>query len=524
MMATSIEVPDSKWASTARKGAIGLLMAMLLFRAIEFAATGLAAINYRWGLDYGEGIVWQQARLIFTDKAYGPIDQFPAIVFHYTPFYHAVSSLVSGALGTDELATGRAISLLSAFVAALASGAISAMLVDRRGRTSDRWLAACAAALLVFSFVPVINWAPLMRVDMLAIALSLLGLVAAFKSLERPRLMLLASLLFVAAIYTKQTTIAAPAAAFAVLLLTRPRLAVQGIIASTVLGLAALLLLNWLTDGGFYRHVFLYNVNRVEPDRLLWIVYAAAAHAIFVALGGWMVARRVGELRKRYPTLRTLRLADRADIQRLIALAYFAVTTVMLLMVVKSGSSINYFLEWCFAIAIFVAAGLQEQPPESAGSMAARRVLAVCIPLGLLVQTAIITGHAFDLDSNGRRARELAELSRQITAANQPVLSEDMVLLLRSGQDVLWEPAIFAELASTGAWDERPFIERVRNRDFAFVIASGVRGEPRFDQGYNPAVAAAFEAGYPVKERLAGYVIYRQLPSHASGVTQPATR
>lgn len=511
--AVSIEVPHSEAAGVARRIAVGLLFAMLLFRAAEFAATGFAAVHYPWGLDYGEGIVWQQARSIFTPKAYGPIDQFPAIVFHYTPLYHAVTSQVAGVLGTDELATGRAISLLSTLFAALTSGVLAAMLVEDRRRKQGRWLAACSAGLLVFTFVPVIDWAPLMRVDMLAIALGLLGLVAAFKSIERPRLMLVASLLFVAAIYTKQTAIAAPVATFAVLLATRPKLALQGIAACTALGLAALIVLSWLTDGGFYKHVLLYNVNRLEPSRLWWIVYAAAAHSLYVALAGWMVARRVGELRTRYKTVGALRSADSGDIRLLIALAYLAVTTVMLLMVVKSGSSINYFLESCFATAIFVGVGLQAQPPATAGTIKARKVLAVCIPLGVLLQATITSGYDFDTDRDGRRARELSVLSRQIAAAHKPVLSEDMVLLLRSGQDVLWEPAIFAELASTGAWDERPFVQRIRNRDFAFVIAGGVRGEYRFDQAYNPEVAAAFEAAYPVKERLAGYVIYRAAPS-----------
>ena len=331
----SIEIPNNDSPSLARRVAIGLLFAMLLYRAVEFAATGFAAVHYPWGLDYGEGIVWQQARSIFTPEAYGPIDQFPAIVFHYTPLYHAVASQVAGALGTDELGTGRAISLLSTLVAALAAGVIAAMLVTGRRRKQDRWLAGSAACLLVFTFVPIIDWAQLMRVDMLAFALSLLGLVAAFMAIDRPRLILVASLLFVAAIYTKQTAIAAPVATFAVLLATRPKLALQGIATCTALGVAALIGLSWVTDGGFYRHIFLYNVNRVEPTRLVWIVYAAAAHAIYVGLAGWMVARRVGSLRARYQTFHSLRSAGRDDIRLLIALAYFAVTTVMLLMIVK---------------------------------------------------------------------------------------------------------------------------------------------------------------------------------------------
>ena len=515
--AASIEIPGSESPGLARRIAIGLLFAMLLFRAVEFTATGFAAIHYPWGLDYGEGIVWQQARSIFTPQAYGPIDQFPAIVFHYTPLYHAVASLVAGALGTDELATGRAASLLSTLVAALASGVITSMLVTRRRHQQDRWLAGCAAGLLVFTFVPIIDWASLMRVDMLGFALSLLGLVAAFKSIERPWLMLVASLLFVAAIYTKQTTIAAPAATFAVLLATRPKLALQGIAACIVLGIAALIVLSWLTDGGFYRHVFLYNVNRVEPSRLVWIIYAAAAHAIYVSLAGWMVARRAGGLRARYRTFGALRSAGPDDIRSLIALAYFAVTTVMLLLVIKSGSSINYFVESCFVMAIFVALGLQEPPPATAGTLQARKVIAISIPLCLMLQAAITAGRAFDMDSDGRRARELGVLSQQIATAHKPVLSEDMVLLLRSGQDVLWEPAIFAELGSTGVWDERPFVQRIRNRNFAFIITSGERGEIAFDRAYNPAVADALDTAYPVKEKLAGYIVYRMRPTQASG-------
>ena len=510
MVAASIEMPISEGSSAMRRVAIGMLFAVLLFRAVEFAATGFAAIHYPWGPEYGEGIVWQQMRWIFTEKAYGPIDQFPAIVFHYTPLYHAVASQISSTLGTDELATGRAISLVSTLVAALASGAIAAMLVAGRRRKQDRWLAGCAASLLVLTFVPVMA-PPLMRVDMLAIALSLLGLIAALKSIERPGLMLVASLLFVAAVYTKQTAIAAPIAAFAVLLATRPKLAIQGIATCTALGVAALIVLNWLTDGGFYQHVLLYNVNRVEPSRLVWIIYAAATHAIYVALTVWMVARRVGDLRTRYRTFGALRTAACGDIRLLIALAYLAVTTVMLLTVVKSGSSINYFIEWCFATAIFCAIGLQEQPPATVGSIKARSVIAVSIPLGLLLQATITSGEAFDMDINGRRARELTVLSRQVAAADKPVISDDMVLLIRSGREVLWEPAIFAELASTGAWDERQFVDRIRNGEFAFFVTAGRRGDEHFDERYNPAVADAIDAAYPVKQEIAGLTVHRPL-------------
>jgi hypothetical protein len=502
-----IEAATTRKPGLARVAALGVLFAVLLARAVQFTAKGVAAVRFPWELDYGEGIVWQQARLIFSDKAYGPIDHFGAIVFHYTPIYHAVTALVSGALGTDELATGRAISLLATFASAIAAGVI-AVTIGRENGKMRRWVIGSVAGLSALTFVPVAVWALLMRVDMLALALSLAGVVAALKAAERPRWILLASVCFVAAVYTKQIAVAAPIAVFSVLLATRPKLALQGIGICVALGSAALGVLTWLTDGGFFRHVFLYNVNRLDGGRLWWLVLAGAQHAIYCALGGWAAFWQASQLRSRYRSITSLRAASAADIGRLIGLAYLGVTTAMLLTVTKSGSSINYFVEWCFALSIFVAVGLGELT-SSASKFADRKAIAVALPLGLALQAAITPPSPWDTNRNGRRAHELAILSKQVAAAKKPVISDDMVLLLRSGRQVLWEPAIFAELASTGVWDQRPFVQRVRNGEFAFFVTSNKRGEPRFDQRYNPAVADAMDEAYPVKESLAGLLIHR---------------
>ena len=504
---------SSDQEKAASRTAFGLLLAVLLYRAFLFAAAGLAAIRYPWELDYGEGIVWQQMRWIFTAKAYGPIDQFPAIVFHYPPLYHAVTAISAGALGTDELATGRAVSLLSTLAAAIASAILVALLLEERASRENRRLCACVAGLLVFTYLPVVDWAPLMRVDMLAVALSLLGLVAVFKSLERPGFVYLASLLFVAAVFTKQTAIGAPAAAFAVLMAFRPRLAIRGVIACLIVGITALVTIGWLTDGGFYRHIFLYNVNRPDLSRLSWIAYAAEAQAVYVVLAALVLARRLAEVRSRYrgkANARAAMGANIADLRLLIAASYVLVSTLMLVLVAKSGSSINYFLEWFFALGLFGAMApgeaLRVAKPEL------RSLLAAGVCVALAIGAAFAPLPRSDFDANSPRARELAKLSREVASATRPVISDDMVLLIRSGKDVVWEPAIFAELASTGDWDERPFVQRIRNGGFAFFITWGDRGFHRFDERYNPAVAAAMDSAYPVKEKIAGLTIHR--PRH----------
>jgi len=508
---TSIEV-RGRWGKAAAHAATGLLLALLFYRAGLFAAGGLKAIRYPWEMDYGEGIVWQQLRWMFTARAYGPIDGFPAIVFHYPPLYHAVTAIIAAALGTDQLATGRAVSLLSTLVAAIASAILVGHLLEGRASRVGRRVCGCIAALLVFTYLPVALWATLMRVDMLAVALGLVGLVAAFRSLERPWLIYVASLLFVAAVFTKQTAIAAPTATFALLLLARPRLAMKGIATCLILGMTVLLTLCWLTDGGFYRHVFLYNINRLDTDRLAWIIYVAAAQALYVAIAAFVFIRRMSDIRSKYRSIANPRAelaANAADIRLLIAAAYLLVSTLMLLLVAKSGSNINYFLDWFFAFGLFAAMAPSEVARGFRDKPELRTMLGVgipaCLAIGALLAPLPRTGDGAD----SPHAHQLAQLARVIASAHKPVISDDMVVVIRGGQDVLWEPAIFAELASTGRWDQRPFIAKIRNHDFAFFITLDDEGKITFRNRYNPAVAEAIDSEYPVQQKIAGLVVRR---------------
>ena len=90
-----------------------------------------------------------------------------------------------------------------------------------------------------------------------------------------------------------------------------------------------------------------------------------------------------------------------------------------------------------------------------------------------------------------------------------------------AGVPVQWEPAIFAELASTGTWDEAPFVDAVKAGQFAFFITAGARGERLFDSRYNPAVADAMDAAYPVKRKIAGYTLHLPPAPRAKDQTQP---
>ena len=103
-------------------------------------------------------------------------------------------------------------------------------------------------------------------------------------------------------------------------------------------------------------------------------------------------------------------------------------------------------------------------------------------------------------DLNGIAVRN--QLVKLIRENPKPSLSEDMGLLLRAGQAVPIEPAIFDDLAARGIWDERPFLHLIQARAFGLIILQ----EPE-DEAFTSAVANAVRNYYPVMERRGDYIV-----------------
>lgn len=507
--------------------ALTVMYAAFFRQFAAFIEQGWQAIWFFDELDYGEGIVWQQALSLFSGTAYGPIDQFPAIVYHYTPLYHALTASIAGLGGFDMLVTGRAVSLVATLVSAIFVGLIVARAVPGKERGSVRILAGLAGSLCLFSFYPITYWAPLMRVDMLAAALGVGGIFLGLKALERPKLIHAAALCFVAAVYTKQTSIAAPSAFFIVLLWLHPRLAAAGIATVILSGLTILGTLSIVTDGGFIRHIVFYNINRLDLSRILWISGVIIYHSpLFVGVILAMYIR-YRDIRPSVTNI-SLTLLKRKIIYNsryvtfIIVIMYFLTSSLTTLMIAKSGSNINYFIEWLIALSMLVGisvAGSIEALFKYKNAKNDYRLLAFTLPLIFAFHAARFEPANLSADWNVNRQTELRLLSQRVKAADRPIISDDMVLLLKNGKQVVWEPAIFAELAHTAIWNEGPFVNRIKKGEFAFFVTAGDRGDTLYDSRYNPAVAAAIDETYPIREDLAGYTLH--LPRDKKAITDP---
>lgn len=520
MFQTKVEAAQQP-GSIDRKAAIGALLfagLVLAFDLRDFFASALKAIRYSFGIDYGEGIVWQQALQIQAGTSYGDITGFPAIVFHYPPVYHALSIALAEAGNLDFLMAGRVVSFSATLVAGVFAGLIVYHIVRGDSRREAAATCALTGSLMALSFAPVTHWAPLMRVDMVATAFGLAGIWFSLKALARPRLIHAAALCFVAAVFAKQTAIAAPAAAFLALLVLKPRTALAGIASSFAMGLAALGALAWMTDGGFLRHIFLYNINRFDLSRLELAFRLGKMHALYLAAGCLGAARWIQSRWHRYSGARgfaelrrRLQGAD-GDTGFAILLAYFLLTTLMLVTIAKVGSNINYFIDWMFVIGILAGIGCWQAARlafEPKGSSPQAGLIALLLPALIGVQAILLPpppDYAQRLDPV--RVAELERLTALVKAADRPVISDEMVVLLRGGQPVRWESAIFAELGSKGMWDPAPFVARIRRGEFAFFVTDGGRGDPYFEDRYGRFMADAIDEAYPVKVKLAHHIVH----------------
>ena len=346
-----------------------------------------------------------------------------------------------------------------------------------------------------------------MRVDMLAIALAFLGVVFAVRAERQPAWLALAMPAFVLSIYTRQTELAAPASALLVLLLVRPRAAILAGIGGAVLGLGALVWLEWLTAGGFLRHIITYNINTWTFALLIERLRFQVSCAVLLALA--VIGLAVLRLRRRDETPRRGAEASRYNLVVPIISVWLLLGLIMMVATVgKTGSNVNYFIEPICVCA--VAAGLLIGVCwQAVVGSPGRRDLA--LRLGLIFVTVALVGVmakrrpvCYAVQDPGLRAIQ-ENLVQEIARQDRPVLSEDMVLSLRAGREVPIEPAIFRELAVMGQWDQRRLLDLIDGHAFAFLVTTPDRIYTPLR--YTPEMLAAMERAYPRVQTRGPYVV-----------------
>jgi hypothetical protein len=471
-----------------------LLLALLVLHALGVVLDLRAGIRSPIELDYGEGIVWQQAALVPGPRMYSNSQDLPFIVFHYPPLYyafvHAMAPLAPNLLAAGRLVSALATILIAPLVTALV---LTAALRPGRGAGGVDVMVAIAAGLLVLCLPAVRTWGLFMRVDMVAIVFGLSGVLAGARANGRFWGTILALLLCVAAVFTKQTQLPAGVAVFFVALLRGPRNALAAAGIAGTIGLGALGAMQALTDGGFLHNIVGYNINRFSPGTAYRVFAAEHSSFLFMAMmlpaAGLMVSALRPKIAGRF--LSGLRQADRPTTARAMLLLHFALATMMLSTAFKSGASINYLLDWLCVGVVVIGVALCDLLDD-------RRRFVPAILLLLLGVVLQPFRQLPDHPSPEELTLQTA-LVQRIADAPEPVASENMTLLMQAGKPVIFEPAIATELTLLGKWDETPLVDMIRSGGFAFMITTDDNwgGSPR----RSPAIDAAMRAAFPRVEQ-----------------------
>lgn len=485
---------------------------VLLLYGIMFIQHAIAVVRFPYQMDYGEGLeIYAVARLFSGQPLYGDITQPPYHTLEYPPLYTLVVAPVAALVGLRYEA-GRAVSVTLALVIACLLGRL--VYEDTRQRS-----AGVATGLLWLASHFVYSWAVLMREDMLSITFSLLGLYFfwhGYLRQGRPRYVMAAMVLFVAAAYSRATAAWAAAACLSYLALTRRwKLAGQALALYVGLGLAVFILLQVVTGGEFFRHLVVYNLQPWMLSRWqaalgrAWTMYPLPILAGLGTLGlAWL---------RRWPALPALYLA----------FAWLSSATTG-----KIGAYFNHMLE--ASAATWLACGLM----LGWASRSKKGPWLLVASAALLVQAAMLIHLPYSLQSGvlapwtavrpavrpwlkSSRAAYLwtptdadvaaaAELDQRVRQTPGLILSEDGSFTATHGRPMWIQFQPFTQLARAGVWDPTPFLDQIRHQQFALILltSEATSDDPIYLNKVSAEMLSAIRSSYVLDKQMWLYYVY----------------
>ena len=446
------------------------------------------AITHRYSLDYGEApLVDQAMRLAAGQNIYrADISTPPYTISNYPPLYVAVLSISVKLFGpASTFFVGRLISILCAWISSLCLARIVYV------STSDR-IAALSAGFTFLAFPFVVFWSPLLRIDMLALALSLSGLCLLVTVPISSRSLIAAALLLAAAIFTRQSyALAAPLAGFVWLLARDWRQALR--LAMLVGGLTLFLffLLNTFTDGGFLFNIVTANVNEfiLELLRYNWGRFRDAA-LIPLLIGAASIF-----LIPRWNPLWTL------------ATPYLVGSIVSAATIGKIGSNVNYLLELCAAVSLAVGVVIAWSRLHLS-FYSLRAALLILLAFGLVkMMHTTLKDYTGDLRARRAAVRELSQLEAQIAETPGPILADEyMGMLTLQGRPLVIQPFEVTQLAWAGKWDQTPLLESINQKEYSSII---IYDRPWSNERWTAEMLEAITQSYILVDIVAENKIYK---------------
>jgi hypothetical protein len=485
---------------------LGLLWAATLLAAFYLVGLTLwlafAGLSFPYQLDYGEGVLlhfvkqWSQGQPI-----YNAIDSYPYVVANYPPLAILLALILTPVLGLSYVA-GR-IWTLAALIA------VTILIVAWVRRSRGRWLPAAAAGLLFAGSPYVYHWAPLFRVDLIGLVLTLGGLYAVSVGFgpgdraagrgtragwRRPMLWL-AVVLFVAGLYAKQSFFFAPAAALVYLFFFVDRRSAFALAAGiALLGGGTFLAANLVSGGGFWSGLVTANVNPfLWPEFRKQLADFFTTFAVLVLMAGWYLVDKF---------LLDREVPLRAKVSALDVYLPFALASLSL--AGRAGAWENYFFEALAAFSMGTGLGLARLAGRGSRLVRFAAPVLVLAQLALMWHTPEVALRYLELT---RRSNEAMEPI--LAATPDPIASEDLGLLVANDKVSDYFSFQYSQLARAGRWDQSWELGRLRQRTFTMVILEqGTRLDVDRYQRFTREFLSELDRNYRRSRTVGKYEVY----------------
>ncbi len=471
---------------------------------VLFAWNSVLTIRFPYGVDYGEAPLMDQVRRIETGETLykSSINGPPYVIANYPPVYQLWVSGVNTLLHIPLFQSGRISTLFFSILSGSIIGLFSYHLTD------NKWMGVFSAAL--FWGQPfVVVWSSVARVDMMALAFSLLGLYSLYRKYTEPVWIVIAVVCFLISAYTRQSyLLAGPLAGFIWLWNCNRKRALIFLAGLAFAGLAVFGIINAATHGGFYTNIVTANINRtvlhnaVSMFRQLFIIWPVVLIIIIILVILAIYSRfkqPVGE-----------KTGETAQPFIYYGWTFFTIGAVISAMtVVKIGSNVNYFLELIAAGAVWGGLSVKLINRRRAGT----RWLLIGL---LLIQSLWVLPFGYQAIQTTRtnfweKLDLYQNLKITVQAATQSgmVLSDDyMDMIVLADQRIYYQPFEYGELYYAGLWDPSALASQIEKRDFALIVIGG----NSLEKGccWPPTVINSIEANY-VPEQSENVLIFEPM-------------
>lgn len=490
-----------------------LCLSLLLDAGMLIHDSGLSLLH-PFEMDYGEGPLLAQSKLLQQGvwPYFSLAQDGQYVVANYPPLFHLLTVGLAKLSGQPLLLSGRLLALLSTLAAGLILAAWAATLAGRL--LPNRFARLLAGVLALSGFLSldyVYMWSGLFRVDMLAIALAYGGAFWFAHRLGRLDGLVLGGLLMLAACFTKQSYLAAPAACGLVLLLQRPGLALGWGAGMLAAGLGTLASLMWATDGAVWDNLVTANINEfILADLLRYLSLMLRDNWLFI----------LGALAYLCLGLRQFRQLS-SDARVLVL--YLPLAFLTSLSIGKIGSNFNYFIEWLgLAVVATIQLGawlLSRRPSDRLATVSSSLLLLLA---GAFTLAKYQGNYQWDYRSQkvaiGERnihdeLASLPDLNQVLRWAEQQqgdLIAEDMTLLSQSGHRLVLQPFEETQLVRQGLWQEQALRNRVLAGEFAgLMLFFDLDEVPEYaQQRFTAPMLAAMRQAYQKQAQVGKYHLY----------------